>query len=335
MLNVPETRKICRINDPETNIGYKIIYRASKDRYEIWAQYKDGQGILHRNRVTYDEAIRRERHLFGLIEYVKEYLVGKHIRFYNEDIKKTSQLEQLFLEWENAQKNEPDAVWKLTNGGNANITREHFRRDGIIDEATYDNEKVKVLFISAEANDNSYSALTNSHPNSIYDYREFHFTGKETWKGRMRERLAELYKVISGIERNSMSNPEAVMHFAIMDINKRGGGPEIKGGKHLKAYCRYYAKYIRKEIEIINPDIVAIIGTNLYDMDLHRTYLGAFSENERSYFNLFGKKVPILSLWQTSYYQGKTEPLAGYEDNRIIGKQAQRCISELKRFGLR
>ena len=381
MLNVPETRKICRINDPDTDIGYKIIYRASKDRYEIWAQYKDDQGILHRNRVTYDEAIRRERHLFGLIEYVKEYLVGNHIRFFDEVIEKatqdknphivkqsrakkyvsqkraakpfikqrensnleisilpgtkSAQLERLFLEWENAQKNEPDAVWKLTNGGNANITREHFRRDGIIDEATYDNERVKVLFISSEANDNSYSALTNSHPNSVYDYREFHSTGKETWKGRMRERLAEMYKVICGIERNSMSNPEAVMHFAIMDINKRGGGPEIKGGKHLKAYCRYYAKYIRKEIEIINPDIVAIIGTNLYDMDLHRTYLGAFSENGRSYFNLYRKKVPILSLWQTSYYQGKNEPLAGYEDNRIIGKQAQRCISELKRFGLR
>ena len=351
MSNAYETQKVCRFNDYVTGIGYKIIYRASKDRYEIWTQYKDQNGKLHRNRINYDEAIRLEHDLERLSDYVREYLVGKHIQFYDDKPSvptddgekedgfwpksKSAQLEQLFLEWENAQKNEPDAVWKLTNGGNANITREHFRRDGIIDEATYDNEKVKVLFISAEANDNSYSALTNSHPDSVYDYREYHFTGKETWKGRMRERLAELYKVISGIERNSMSNPEAVMHFAIMDINKRGGGPEIKGGKHLKAYCRYYEKYIRKEIEIINPDIVAIIGTNLYDMDLHRTYLGAFSENGRSYFKLYGKKVPILSLWQTSYYQGKNEPLAGYEDNRIIGKQAQRCISELKRFGLR
>ena len=151
----------------------------------------------------------------------------------------------------------------------------------------------------------------------------------------MRERLAEMYKVICGIERRSMTNSEAAIHFAIMDINKRGGGPEIKRGNHLKAYCRYYAKFIRKEIEIINPDIVAMIGTNLYDMNLHRVFLGVFSENGRYYFNLNGKRVPILSLWQTSYYQGKNEPLAGYEDNRIIGKQAQRCISELKRFGLR
>ena len=132
-----------------------------------------------------------------------------------------------------------------------------------------------------------------------------------------------------------MSNPEAAMHFAIMDINKRGGGPEIKGGKHLKAYCKHYAGFIRREIEIIDPDIVAIVGTNLYDMGLHKSFLGAFSVNGKSYFDLSGKKVPILSIWQTSYYQGKNEPLAGYEDNRTIGKQAERCINELKRFGLR
>ena len=377
MKNSPETQKMCRIDDPVTKIGYKIIYRASKDRYEIWTQYKDQHGKRRRNRVMHDEAIRREHDLESLIDYVREYIVGKHIRFYDDackhsseknrkseekvpavkisakaseketpitenlDVKinilpgsKSEQLEQLFLEWEIAQKNEPDTIWKLTNGGNSNITKEHFRRDGIIDEATYEKEKVKVLFISAEANDNEYSALTNSRPNSVDDYREYHFTGNETWKGRMRERLAELYKVISGMERDAMSNPEAAMHFAIMDINKRGGGPEIKGGKHLKAYCKHYAGFIRREIEIIDPDIVAIVGTNLYDMGLHKLFLGAFSSNGNCYFDLNGKKVPILSLWQTSYYQGKNEPLAGYEDNRTIGKQAERCINELKRFGI-
>ena len=378
MKNIPETQKMCRIDDPITSIGYKIIYRTSQDRYEIWTQYKDQNGKRHRNRVTYDEAIRREHDLASLTDYVREYLVGKHIRFYDDTCKqsgdnsrkseeivsavkpsanpkeketpttekpdlkinimpgsKSEQFEQLFLEWENAQKNEPDVIWKLTNGGNSNITKEHFRRDGIIDEATYEKENVKVLFISAEANDNEYSALTNSRPNSVDDYREYHFTGNETWKGRMRERLAELYKVISGMERDAMSNPEAAMHFAIMDINKRGGGPEIKGGKHLKAYCKHYAGFIRREIEIIDPDIVAIVGTNLYNMGLHKSFLGAFSSNGNCYFDLNGKKVPILSLWQTSYYQGKNEPLAGYEDNRTIGKQAEKCVNELKRFGLR
>ena len=351
MMNMSETRKICRINDPITRIGYKIIYRASKDQYEIWTQFKDQNGKLRRNRVDYDEAVRLEHDIEGLTEYVKEYLVGKHVRFYDEQdsvsvkeertesamsqVSKSERLEQLFLEWSNAQENEPDSVWKLTNGGNANISKTHFRRDGIIDETIYDKERVKVLFISAEANDNDYGALTDHRPNSVNDYREYSETGHETWKGRMRERLAEMFKVISGIERNAMSNPEAALHFAIMDINKRGGGSDIKDGNHIKEYCRYYAQYIRREIEIIDPDIVAIIGTNLYQMNLHEEFLGAISENDRNYFVLSGKKVPILSLWQTSYYQGRNKPLNGYEDNRIIGKQAARCVEELKRFGLR
>ena len=379
MKNTVETQKMCRIDDPVTNIGYKIIYRTSKDRYEIWTQYKDQNGKLRRNRVTYSEAIKREHNLESLADFVREYLVGKHVRFYDADTwkkgseiyrksvesvpdvkppqklrekqaliskdldvkihaspeSKSAQLEQLFLEWQSAQNNEPDKIWKFTNGGNANITKEHFRRDGIIDEATYEKERVKVLFISAEANDNDYSALTNPHPNSANDYREYHLTGNETWKGRMRERLAELYKIISGTDRNSMSNPEAAMHFAIMDINKRGGGSNIKSGEHIKEYCRYYAGFIRKEIEIIDPDVIGIIGTNLYNMDLHCRFLGAFSENGRCWFELSGKKVPILSLWQTSYYQGRSKSLVGYEDNQIFGKQAARCVEELKRFGLR
>ena len=387
MKSTGKARKMLRIDDPVTHIGYKIIYREAQDRYEIWTQYKDKYGAPHRNRVMYDEAVKREHDLEALTEYATDFLVGEHVRFYEgeefeivdekpvrqnlnqpkkwkarkssnkplpmisehgpvyndasgilwktQQNSKTAQLETLFQEWEIAQKNEPEDVWKTTNGGNINITKDHFRRDGIIDEATFEKEPVKVLFISAEANDNDYSALTDMLPNTVNDYRNYHFSGNETWKGRMRERLAELYKVITGTERNAMSNPEAAMHFAIMDINKRGGGPEIKGGKHLKAYCKHYAGYIRREIEIIDPDIVAIVGTNLYDMGLHKSFLGAFTVNGKSYFDLSGKKVPILSLWQTSYYQGKNEPLAGYEDNRTIGKQAERCVNELKRFGLR
>ena len=147
MINYQETQKVCRIDDSITNIGYKIIYRASKDRYEIWTQYKDQNGKIRRNRVTYDEAIRREHDLESLTDYVRECLVGKHIRFYDDVCKqsgeksreseekvpavkpsanpkeketpttekpdvrinillgsKSEQLEQLFLEWESAQK---------------------------------------------------------------------------------------------------------------------------------------------------------------------------------------------------------------------------------------
>ena len=183
-----------------------------------------------------------------------------------------------------------------------NITKEHFRRDGIIDEKTFENEKRKVLFISAEANDDQYSVSSNEKPNSVDDYVEYSRTGYESWKGRMRERLAEMYKVICRIERNSMSNPEAVLHFSIMDINKRGGGSDMKKGTHVREYCRYYADFIRTEIDIISPDVVAIIGSRLYDMNLHTDYLDAINEGGKCYFLINGKKVPILSLYQTCFF---------------------------------
>ena len=255
----------------------------------------------------------------------------QHEQFYGP---KSVELERLFIEWERAQENEPEESWKRTNGGNINIGKGHFRRDGIIDEKVFEKEDVKILFISAEANDDEYSAKTLEKTSNISDFRIFHYSGKDDWGGKMRERLSEMYKVIRGIERNSMSNREAVLHFAVMDINKRGGGPDIKDGKHIEAYCKYFAGYIRKEIELIDPDIVAIIGINLFNLKLHEKYLGAITENGRYYFNLNGKAVPILSLWQTSYYQGKNEPLSGYEDNRTVGKQAARCVEELKKYGI-
>lgn len=72
----------------------------------------------------------------------------------------------------------------------------------------------------------------------------------------------------------------------------------------------------------------------LYDFDFHEKYLGAIPRNGKSYFNLSGKIVPILSLYQTSSYQTRREPLSGYEENRTKGKQAARCAEELYKYGI-
>ena len=247
---------------------------------------------------------------------------------------KSEQLEKLFKVWEKAQAEEPDDIWMQTRGNSRNITKEHFRRDGIIHERTFEKEKTKILFISAEADDDEYSAATNKTPNTVNDYLYFNLTGNDDWGGKMRLRLAEIYKVISQIERNSMPNAEAALHFAVMDLNKRGGRSRIDDGKHIQAYCRRYADFICKEIEIISPDVVAFIGINLYKMGLHTDYLGAVDEGGKCFFLMNDRKIPILSLYQTSYFQGKGEVAAGYEDNRVIGKQVSRCLSEMKRFDM-
>ena len=357
-----ETQKVCNITDEVTKIRYKIIYRSSSDRYEIWTQFCDGAGKLHRNRITFAEAIAVESDKDKTIAYVNEYLVENHINIYtNNEVnnKRTTRrcnqnkpvdtvsvpvrtyekhnckdLEQLFTIWQNVQSEELDEIWRLTKGKAENISKAHFRRDGIIDESIYRGEKHKILFISSEANDDEYSAKDNKFPSTVDDYLSYHISRHDDWKGKMRERLSEIYKVLSHTDRNSMANSDAALHFAVMDINKRGGGSLVGNDNHIENYCKQYSSFIREEIEIINPDIVAIIGSNLFNMNLHGKYLGAIKEEGKDYFIIDSKKIPILSLWQTSYYQGQCEIAKGYDDNKIIGKQVTKALEEMKRYGL-
>ena len=247
-------------------------------------------------------------------------------------VSKSEQLEQLFIEWEVAQENEPDSSWELTRGGK-NITKGHFRRDGIIDEAVFSKEKRKVLFISNEANDDEYSAKFNPKPNNIDDYRKYYETGHDDWNGKMRKHTSAIYKVIAGIGINEMSDSDAAIHYAVMDLNKRGGGANVKGALHIKEYCRYYKEFIRKEIKIINPDVVVWLGVKTYDMDLHIKYLDAEKIGDKRYFHIDGKKIPILRMWHTSCFQGRIEPLQGYS-NKTIGKLCAKCREEMKRYNL-
>ena len=216
---------------------------------------------------------------------------------------KTDQLTALFERWKAEQEREPDYSWAKTKGGR-NITKSHFREDGIIDEETFSAETRKVLFISNEANDDEYSAKTVINPSSVADYRRYYETGHDDWLGKMRERTSALYKVIAGIGIDEMLDSDAALHYAIMDINKRGGGADVRSASHIEAYCNYFKQYIRQEIDIIDPDVVVWIGTKTYDMDLPAKYLGARSNGDKRYFVIGRKETPILRMWHTSFYQG-------------------------------
>lgn len=245
---------------------------------------------------------------------------------------RAEQLKCLFKEWKLAQEQEPDDIWKLTKSGQ-NITKKHFREDGIIDEKVFSKEKRKILFISNEANDDNYSASVNANPSNIKDYIRYYECGVDDWKGKMRERTSAIYKIVAGISINEMSDSDAAIHYAVMDINKRGGGPDVKSAKHIEEYCRYYKEFIKKEIEIINPDVVVWLGVKTYDKQLYKKYLGAKSKGKNRYFDINGKIVPILRMWHTSYYQGRIAPLSQYS-NKIIGKLCAKCLEEMKKYDL-
>ncbi len=245
---------------------------------------------------------------------------------------KSEQLEKLFIDWEYAQENEPDSSWKLTCSGK-NITKSHFRRDGIIDEDVFSKEKRKVLFISNEANDDDYSAKFNSKPSNIDDYLRYYKTGFDDWKGKMRERTSAIYKIVAEIGIDEMSDSDATCHYAVMDLNKRGGCHDVGNASHIEEYCRYYEDFIKKEIKIINPDVVVWLSAKTYDMDLHIKYLEAKRIDRKIFFFINGKEIPVLRMWNTSCYRCKIEPLPGYT-NKITGKLCAKCRDEMKRYNL-
>lgn len=85
-----------------------------------------------------------------------------------------------------------------------------------------------MLFISNEANDDEYSAKTNAKPNNVDDYWRYYEMDYDDWLGKMRERTSALYKIVAGIGRMEMSDANAALHYAVMDLNKRGGGSDVK-----------------------------------------------------------------------------------------------------------
>lgn len=243
---------------------------------------------------------------------------------------KTELIKIFFDKWEIAHLNESEESLKKTINGD-NIRKEFFERDGIIDEEVFEKEKRKVLFISSEANSNDYNAAKGeSKTNYQNDYLDYFDKGEDKWHGKMRERICALYQFISGIR--DLPFNKSANRFAVMDLNKRGGKSKIDGGQHIVEYCKVYKNFIKKEIEIINPDIVVWIGTNTYDMGIP-DILDAVVDSKKQYFIINNKRVPILRMWQTSYYQAKKSPIPGYQ-NKTIGKLCAKLLEEMIKFDL-
>lgn len=250
---------------------------------------------------------------------------------------KIEKLDRLFEEWQRKQESESDENFKKTKGKTTNITKSHFCKDGIICEEKFENEKVKVLFISNEANDDSYLAKDNNFTSRIESFNKYYENKKDNWRGKMRECICALYKVIT--ENYQIAENLVAQNFAFINLNKRGGGKTIddknKSRNHIEEYVEIYNNEIRKEIEIINPDIIVWLGIKTYEMNLHIKYLGAYIETEKVYMNIDNKKVPILKMCHTSRgHYLSCEPDLNFS-NKKLGKLATEMKKELKRYGLR
>lgn len=244
---------------------------------------------------------------------------------------KTERLNLLFEKWMSAHSQESEESIKKTISGD-NITKDFFEIDGIINEEAFEKEKTKVLFITAEANVDDHDAKAGI---KISDYRqhytEYYDTGKDGWRGKMRERISGMYKYLT--HQNDEKLNEMADKFAVMDINKRGGKATIDKGKHLVEYAKLYKKFLIEEIEIINPDIIVLVGINLYRLKVIHE-LGCIEKDDKCFFNINGKIIPILLSFQTGNIQFQAKrykPLLEC-DNTAIGILCAKLKEEIGKY---
>lgn len=239
---------------------------------------------------------------------------------------KTLKLKKLFECWKEEQSNDSGEETCNSQDGYV-VAVNSFYEDGIVNSVEYQNSehnKPKVLFITNEVsidckqdNDEKNPGLKgkcenghlvgNNEGNTVCSFAKYiNGEEQETWSGKMRIKFGEMYRIMT--EKNYKiessfdvdKNKQALNKIAFMNLNKRGGFGNIQGENFLK-YIETYKDYIRREIEIINPDVIVWCACNTY-----KKYMDAiFDDKYKNVWQQKGlvlnkKEIPILRMWHPS-----------------------------------
>lgn len=258
-------------------------------------------------------------------------------------------LKDLFECWKEEQSNDSgDETCNSQNG--CVVAVNSFYEDGIVKPKEYQKSKPKVLFITNEVridckqdNDEKKHGLKgkcegghligNDKGNTVCSFNNY-IDGKEqeTWSGKMRIKFGEMYRIITEGENYKIESPfdekankEALKKIAFMNLNKRGGFGGIQEVTFLN-YLKTYKDYIRREIEIINPDVIVWCGCNTYDQE---EYMDAVFDkevrvgDEKKMIKILKltidenrKEIPILRMWHPSM-KGEGISIKGYLNHFI------------------
>lgn len=180
----------------------------------------------------------------------------------------SQEIENLFVEWQALQQKESDEEY-LTYGA-SEIAKDSFTYDGVINPPEYAKQGTKYLFISKESN------IENEK-----DQRPFRSDGDNFWlrdvclqkekpqkpkPSMFSNRLAMFANAIYSLDFESVNKCHDVLNkVAFMNLNKRGGLSGSKG-KTITEYTKKYAGFIKREIDMIKPDIIICCGSGLRDL---------------------------------------------------------------------
>ena len=171
------------------------------------------------------------------------------------DLNHVTSVDQLFSIWQEAHCTEKDTSYL-----GKNIPKHVFLPDGIIAADQYQAAKQKVLFIAKEAN--WFQADAEVSPDepveTMFWHREVAF-GKVD-KTQFSYRLAMLANAImSGNFTSIDKSHEVLQSVSVVNLNKRGGYSYCVWDT-LNSYVKAYQDFIRRQIEMIQPDLIVCCG---------------------------------------------------------------------------
>ena len=178
------------------------------------------------------------------------------------------EIENLFAEWQARQQKEP--YEEYLKYGAPEIAKDSFTYDGIIDPPVYAKQDTKYLFISKESNiENKNGPRPFRADGDIFWLRDVCFQKQKPSifsKSIFSNRLAMFANAIYSLDFERVNKCHDILNkVAFMNLNKRGGLSESKR-KTIRKYTKKYAGFIKREIDMIKPDIIICCGSGLRDL---------------------------------------------------------------------
>ncbi len=193
-----------------------------------------------------------------------------------EKARTSDTLDELFDLWKLAHKAEGKAYTETTTparGKHPAIEQTSFVRDGYVsgNPEDYANAGRKVLFILKEANILAYRGESiPEERDQLPFYRDYLADGKSN-RAKQQEKMARMAYYLQHPELDeeqrrlpTLKNCQlALKQSAFMNLNKRGGDNHAKV---VSAYSQKYAAFIERQIDLLAPDVIVVIGRTAYPM---------------------------------------------------------------------
>lgn len=237
----------------------------------------------------------------------------------NKKVDDCKDLDELFELWKEAQSLENNYECTTID----NIEKDSFNKDGFINQSKYENSKVKVLFILKESNIEKYKdkAGRPTEREQISWYHNYLTNGKTNPpKQHIKMGMMACY-INTGIAKkyNEQEIKNALEGSSFINLNKRGGGKKTDNKKFIN-YVEKYSKFIKKQIELINPDIIVILGKNCNKIE-----------------KIISNKIPFIEMWHTAYPMSRQDKSGNeYSDDKNLNcyfkhfiKQADKMLSRI------